>query len=459
MPQGMVSFNGQGLAGPGNNFFRLNDASSAQVDMRLGIVLIQPQNTPFQLLGLKPSLDFGGRNYGSSGKPVGMNFPGIPNLKGPKHTWQEHTLLRNVVPVVAARVSTDTTITFSLTLPDVKNPDAYQVSTYDLYECASGELIWVTAMNYTTGVATVIRGYGYSAAANQAAQGYANANYGVAPGAIAAGEKLLRAGRIFPEGSELDLKLDTNVAGRNQDYNFSTITRTPLYLTRTALDSLYYAQQEDIREMEIQSSQHVLSLESAAMFSVRSESVTPGGLTIRSGDGVIPKMARDGALIADLVTDLGGTNFAAMTLPQWNRWLANYLFKFITADQEKYIFLTTTGLSRLHELYPIGQFERVERDPIGDFGSIVLGLTTPYGYVKVCPCQLLSDRAGRNLAAPQIHVLGINGSAFKSEFMKKTTLQREIQNPSADGKGMGYLSEMMIEFSAMPTQAALRGIA
>jgi hypothetical protein len=470
MPQSGQFSATTGVGAGRSGIFDLRTPTSAEIDMRLGVMMIGPTYTPLALLGQKGKLEYGSPVYGSSEQPIGISFAMIEKLKGPKHTWQEQTLLRNVIPVSAAATAGATALTFSLTqsngTPDTQNPDAFQVSTYDLLESASGELVWVTAMDYGTGIATVLRAYGASAAG---ATGFGtDTASGVAATALASGDRLMRVGRFWPEGSEIDFRRDVNVNNRVQDYNFTSIIRTPFYMTRTAKDSLYLAMPEDIRQMETQQEQHVLNLEASLLLSRRYEGPGTGantGLTIRSGDGILPKMRRDRpGQITDLVaspTALGaavaGGALSAMTLRNFEQWLGQSAFRAITNKSNyKYLLCSLQGIRALHSWYPIGQWDRVERDAIGTFGQVVTGLQTPYGTLRVVPYQLLTDRVGLVAAtAASTHMICLNADCFRTGYMKKTYLQKDIQNPSADGTGWAFLTEMMCEIGGLDTHAIL----
>jgi hypothetical protein len=461
----------QGAAPNKANFFQLTGSNSAQVDVRMGLTLVQPQQNPLLLLALKPILQYGGRNYGASDIPIGLSFGNLPPLKGPKYAWQSHSVLRDVIPITAAVLIAGTALTFSLVSPNTTNPDAYQVSTYDVLEAPNGEQMWVTAMNYATGVATVTRDFANTLQTNTIAEGALNNPQKTAvAAALSAGDKMYRVGRYWTEQSEIDFGKDVNVPNRAQDFNYTSIIRTPVAMSRTAKSSLYYAQPEDVRQLEITNLQHMLNMESGAHFGLRGESVDATGKTIRSGDGVVRKILRDSpATCAQLIATGSGiqqyveatvsTSLALMTFSTLQNWFANYLFKFLTTSQEKHLLCTLDMLGALHRLYPQSAFERVERDPIGDFGVIVTGLITPYGRIRVVPDQLLTNRASRNPLANQVHAVGVNAPEFNIGFLKDTTLQKDMQNPSMDGFGYGYLTEFTTALRAIETHSVLVAIA
>jgi hypothetical protein len=452
------------------NFFQLTGSNSAQIDVRMNLTLTQPQQNPLLLLALKPMLQYGGRNYGASGVPIGLSFGNLPPLKGPKYAWQSHAVLRDTIPITAVVTSTGTSLTFSVTLPNTTNPDAYQVSTYDVLEAPNGEQIWVTAMNYQTGVATVVRDFANTLQTNTVAEGALNNPQKTAVAiALAIGDNMYRVGRYWPEGSEIDFTKDVNVPTRTTDFNYTSIIRTPVAMSRTAKDSLYFAQQEDMRQLEITNLQHMLNMEAGAHFGLRGEAVDATGKTIRSGDGVVRKILRDSpATCAQLIgTGIGiqqyveatvSTSISTMTFSTLNYWFANFLFKFLTTSQEKHVLCTLDMLGALHRLYPQSAFEKIDRDPIGDFGAIVTGLVTPYGRIRVVPDQLLTNRANRNPAANQVHAVGLNADEFNIGFFKDTTLQKDMQNPSMDGIGYGYLTEFTTALRAIETHALLVAI-
>ena len=458
MPQNMNFAGASNIANGGTAFFDLKGPTSAEIDMRLGVMMIGPTFSPFLLLGQKGEVQFGGQNYGSAPVPIGVSFGTIEGLKGPKHTWQEQTLLRNVNALGAAATIGATAMTFSITQnagvteTPPRNVDAYQISTYDVLETVGGELIYVTAMDYATGIATVVRGFAGTTAA-----------------ALASGDRVMRVSRLWPEGSEIDFRKDVNVNNRMQDYNLSGIVRTPMYMTRTAKDSLYLATPEDQRMMKSTAMEHVRNLESSLLLSVRFEGTNGAGaanagLTMRTGDGILPKMDRDRpGQVVNLVTTptalgtaIAGGSLANMTRLNFEQFLSDYVFKAITHSQMKYLFCSTMAIKAIHNFYPVGAFDRIERDPIGDFGQVVTGLETPYGTVKILPYQLLTDRASRSPAAANVQILAINGECFRTGYMKKTVLQKDIQNPSADGTGWAYLTEIMMELSALETHAVLK---
>ena len=204
----------------------------------------------------------------------------------------------------------------------VDNPSAAIFSKYDLIKnTRTGEIMRVTAVDYSTQTLTVTRGAGATAAA-----------------AINDNDWLLVIGPAFEEGSKSG---DSNTTKLVKVTNYSQIFKTKFGVTQTENASKLYLSANsggDLRYLRAKYGiEQAKKIERAYWFNEKKEVTGPDGKPLRLTGGILEAISAAGNVQDEAAS--------ALTETEFRTFLQNYAFKY--GSSEKYFFCGNVVLGYL----------------------------------------------------------------------------------------------------------------
>jgi hypothetical protein len=225
-------------------------------------------------------------------------------------------------------------------------------------------------------------------------------------------------------------------------YNYTQIFRTPLSITRTAMETKLRTEQS-YKEMKREALElHSIEMEKAYLWGIRTENTGTNGKYERTTCGLVP-FIRDYASdnIFDYISD---SDFSGQTWIQggedWFDSKLEQLFRY--GSQEKLAFCGSgalLGIQKLAKTY--GQIQLTVQST--SYGIKVLEWVTPFGvlYLKTHPLFSYSpvDRYNMIVFEPKL---------LKYKYITDTKFKPDTSSGAAsyDGKNEEYLTECGLEF-------------
>ena len=226
-------------------------------------------------------------------------------------------------------------------------------------------------------------------------------------------------------------------------YNYTQIFRTAHEVTRTASKTRLRTKEALAGTRRDSLEFHMMEIEKAFMFGVRSETVPSGEKTLRTTDGIISAIRRNTpANVSDFATNGGGT-WAA----KGKTFLEDELEKiFRYGDKQKIALCGSGALLGLNRL--AGTDADINITP-GEraYGIRIQEWITPFGTVDLLTHPLMSD-----VASTRNSMLILEPKRLKYRFIDDTTfiqdnLKNRGGNNSIDAYQEEYLTECGLEYS------------
>lgn len=290
---------------------------------------------------------------------------------------------------------------------DIKLAIATIVNKYDLIKIVrTGEVLRVTAINYSTKVATVTRSIGATAAA-----------------AINDDDDVLVISSAFEEGAG---KAVSNVTKLTKVINYTQIFKTSFEVTNTLDASKTYptgavgAEKNRLRRKA--GVEHAKKIEAAYWFGEKSEGTGPDGKPLRTTGGIL-----EAIVAAGNVQDQGDT---VLTLTDFNDFLA---MGFKYGSTEKTLFCGSVVLSAI-EGFASDKIRLKQGDT--SFGVAIRQYISAYGIVNIVKHPMF-DGPYNNRAV----LLDLTTVKHRPLNGRDTYLETSIQEKGADTQIDQYLTE------------------
>lgn len=230
-------------------------------------------------------------------------------------------------------------------------------------------------------------------------------------------------------------------------YNYTQIFRTPLEMTRTAMQTRLRTN-EQYKEAKREALQlHSIEMEKASIFGIRSENVGANGKPERTTMGIIPAIngaGGTGGTVSDYVTE---SDFSGKTwLQGGEEWLDNQLeiiFRF--GGNEKLAFVGSQVLLAINRLIKNGG--NFDYDASTEsYGIKVVKWTTPYGVINLMRHPLFSYEATLRNSMVIFEPKDLRTRHIQDTMYKKDDRLKKGGWTSRDGIKEEYLTEMGLEF-------------
>ncbi len=308
----------------------------------------------------------------------------------------------------------------------VDNPGGSIFTKYDLIKnTRTGEIMRVTAVNYSTHTITVTRGAGATAAA-----------------AINDNDWLLIIGPAFEEGSKSG---DSNTTKLVKVTNFTQIFKTKFGVTETENASKLYPSGNPGADLKYLRAKHGIEqakkIERAYWFGEKKEVTGPDGKPLRLTGGVL-----EAIISAGNVQDEASS---ALTEAEFRSFLQNYAFKF--GSSEKYFFCGNTILGYL-ESFATGKLYLTPSDKT--FGVEVRKYQSSFGTLNIVRHPMFDNQyagMGVVLDLSTLKHCPLNG--------RDTSLETNIQDNDADEEMDQYKTEVGLQRVNFEKNALIKGVA
>jgi len=308
----------------------------------------------------------------------------------------------------------------------VDNPGGSIFTKYDLIKnTRTGEIMRVTAVNYSTHTITVTRGAGATAAA-----------------AINDNDWLLIIGPAFEEGSKSG---DSNTTKLVKVTNYTQIFKTKFGVTQTENASKLYPSGTPGADLKYLRAKHGIEqakkIERAYWFGEKKEVTGPDGKPLRITGGVL-----EAIISAGNVQDEASSS---LTEAEFRSFLQNYAFKF--GSSEKYFFCGNTILGHL-ESFATGKLMLTPSDKT--FGVEVRKYQSSFGTLNIVRHPMFDNQyAGMGVVIDlsTLKHCPLNG--------RDTSLETNIQDNDADEEMDQYKTEVGLQRVNFEKNALLKGVA
>ena len=307
----------------------------------------------------------------------------------------------------------------------VDNPSAAIFSKFDLIKnTRTGEIMRVTAVDYSTQTLTVTRGAGATAAA-----------------AINDNDWLLVIGPAFEEGSKSG---DSNTTKLVKVTNYSQIFKTKFGVTQTENASKLYLSANpggDLRYLRAKYGiEQAKKIERAYWFNEKKEVTGPDGKPLRLTGGIL-----EAIIAAGNVQDEAAS---ALTETEFRTFLQNYAFKY--GSSEKYFFCGNVVLGYL-ESFAANKLYIVPSDKT--YGVEVRKYQSSFGTLNIIRHPMFENQyagMGVVLDLSTIKHCTLNG--------RDTLLETNIQDNDADEEVDQYKTEAGLQRVNFEKNALLKGV-
>lgn len=307
----------------------------------------------------------------------------------------------------------------------VDNPSAAIFSKFDLIKnTRTGEIMRVTAVDYSTQTLTVTRGAGATAAA-----------------AINDNDWLLVIGPAFEEGSKSG---DSNTTKLVKVTNYSQIFKTKFGVTQTENASKLYLSANpggDLRYLRAKYGiEQAKKIERAYWFNEKKEVTGPDGKPLRLTGGILEAITTAGNVQDEAASALTETEFRSF--------LQNYAFKY--GSSEKYFFCGNIVLGYL-ESFAANKLYIVPSDKT--YGVEVRKYQSSFGTLNIIRHPMFENQyagMGVVLDLSTIKHCTLNG--------RDTLLETNIQDNDADEEVDQYKTEAGLQRVNFEKNALLKGV-
>ena len=307
----------------------------------------------------------------------------------------------------------------------VDNPSAAIFSKFDLIKnTRTGEIMRVTAVDYSTQTLTVTRGAGATAAA-----------------AINDNDWLLVIGPAFEEGSKSG---DSNTTKLVKVTNYTQIFKTKFGVTQTENASKLYLSANpggDLRYLRAKYGiEQAKKMERAYWFNEKKEVTGPDGKPLRLTGGIL-----EAIIAAGNVQDEAAS---ALTETEFRTFLQNYAFKY--GSSEKYFFCGNIVLGYL-ESFAASKLYIVPSDKT--YGVEVRKYQSSFGTLNIIRHPMFENQyagIGVVLDLSTIKHCTLNG--------RDTLLETNIQDNDADEEVDQYKTEAGLQRVNFEKNALLKGV-
>ncbi len=307
----------------------------------------------------------------------------------------------------------------------VDNPSAAIFSKFDLIKnTRTGEIMRITAVNYSTQTLTVTRGAGATAAA-----------------AILDNDWLLVIGPAFEEGSKSG---DSNTTKLVKVTNYSQIFKTKFGVTQTENASKLYLSANPGGDLKYLRAKYGIEqakkIERAYWFNEKKEVTGPDGKPLRLTGGVL-----EAIIAAGNVQDEAAS---ALTETEFRTFLQNYAFKY--GSSEKYFFCGNIVLGYL-ESFAANKLYIVPSDKT--YGVEVRKYQSSFGTLNIIRHPMFENQyagIGVVLDLSTIKHCTLNG--------RDTLLETNIQDNDADEEVDQYKTEAGLQRVNFEKNALLKGV-
>lgn len=306
----------------------------------------------------------------------------------------------------------------------VDNPGAAIFTKYDLVKVVrTGEIMRVTAVNYSTNTLTVTRGAGATAAA-----------------AIVDNDWLLIIGPAFEEGSKSG---DSNTTKLVKVTNYTQIFKTKFGVTLTQDASKLYPAEvaKDLKYLRAKNGiEHAKKIERAYWFGEKKEVVGPDNKPLRLTGGIVEAINAAGNVQDEASSGL--------TESEFRNFLRDYAFKF--GSSEKYFFCGNIVLGYL-ESFSASKLQVVPGEKT--FGVEVRKWISSFGSLNVVRHPMFDNQfAGMGA------VLDLSTVKHCPLANRDTALETSIQENDADEQVDQYKSEVGLQRTNFEKNALLKGV-
>ena len=308
----------------------------------------------------------------------------------------------------------------------VDNPGASIFTKFDLIKnTRTGEIMRVTAVDYSTLTLTVTRGAGATAAA-----------------AINDNDWLLVIGPAFEEGSKSG---DSNTTKLVKVTNYTQIFKTKFGVTQTENASKLYPSGNPGADLKYLRAKHGIEqakkIERAYWFGEKKEVTGPDGKPLRLSGGIL-----EAIIAAGNVQDEASS---ALTEAEFRSFLQNYAFKYGSA--EKYFFCGNTVLGYL-ESFATSKMYIVPNDKT--YGVEIRKFQSSFGTLNIVRHPMFDNQyAGMGVVVDlsTLKHCPLNG--------RDTALETNIQDNDADEEVDQYKTEAGLQRVNFEKNALLKGVA
>lgn len=326
---------------------------------------------------------------------------------------------------VWAQINNGAGYSSSATALVVDNPSAAIFSKFDLIKnTRTGEIMRVTAVDYSTQTLTVTRGAGATAAA-----------------AINDNDWLLVIGPAFEEGSKSG---DSNTTKLVKVTNYTQIFKTKFGVTQTENASKLYLSANpggDLRYLRAKYGiEQAKKMERAYWFNEKKEVTGPDGKPLRLTGGIL-----EAIIAAGNVQDEAAS---ALTETEFRTFLQNYAFKY--GSSEKYFFCGNIVLGYL-ESFAANKLYIVPSDKT--YGVEVRKYQSSFGTLNIIRHPMFENQyagIGVVLDLSTIKHCTLNG--------RDTLLETNIQDNDADEEVDQYKTEAGLQRVNFEKNALLKGV-
>jgi hypothetical protein len=253
-------------------------------------------------------------------------------------------------------------------------------------------------------------------------------------------------GNVNPEGGHIPDALSYDPV---KWYNYTQIFRTPLEITRTAMQThlrtgpQYKESKREALEL------HSIEMEKAFLFGVPSESTGSNGKPERTTMGLIPAIkggynGATGGTVANFTTD---TSYAGQTwLQGGEQWLDSTLETiFRYGLREKLCFAGSGALLGINRLIKAGgNFDYSAKTE--DYGLNVTKWVTPFGVINIMTHPLFSYETTLRNSMVIFEPKNINYRFIQDTMYKDDTMLNKGGWTSQDGLKEEYLTECGLEY-------------
>lgn len=307
----------------------------------------------------------------------------------------------------------------------VDTPGASIFTKYDLVKVTrTGEIMRVTAVNYTTNTITVTRGAGATAAA-----------------ALVDNDWLLVIGPAFEEGS---VSGDSNTTKLVKVTNYTQIFKTKFGVTLTENASKLYPQGNpgaDLKYLRAKHGvEHAKKIERAYLFGEKKEVTGPDGKPLRLSGGILEAITAVGN-----VQDEAST---ALTEAEFRTFLRDKAFLY--GSSEKLMFTGNVVLSYI-ESFASGKLQVRPDDKT--YGVQTRQWISPFGVLNIVRHPMFDNQYNGIAVVLDLSTLKhcvLNG--------RDTELKTNIQANDADEETDQYLTEVGLQRVNFEKNAFLKGV-
>jgi hypothetical protein len=297
---------------------------------------------------------------------------------------------------------------------------------YDLVKVVrTGEVMRVTAVNYSTHALTVTRGVGSTAAA-----------------AINDNDWLINIGNSFEEGSRSG---DSNTTKLVKVTNYTQIFKTKFGLSKTQDASKSFPTGNagaDLKYLRAKNAvEHAKKIERAYWFGEKAEATGPDGKPLRSTGGILEAIAAAG--------NVQDESSSSLTETEFRNFLQNYAF--LHGSSEKYFFCGNTVLGYL-ESFSSGKLQSLNGDK--SYGVMTQRFISNFGILNIVRHPMFDNQyagMGVVLDLETVKHCPLNG--------RDTLLTTNIQEKDADEEVDQYLTETGLQRTNFEKNALLKGVA